>query len=349
MPEISQFDRFVFIVGAPRCGTTTLSHLLKNHPQVCSPMVKEPHFFAQHDLRELDEDALREIVQRDYLDRFFPACPPGRTVGADSSVTYLYTPEQMAPILKLWPDSRFVIALRDPLEMLPSLHKRLLTLGDEDIRDFEDAWHAVPDRAAGRRIPRRNADPRWLRYDEAGRFGSYVERFFATVGREHCLVVSFDDLTSEPVAVARRLFDFLGLVQPASINIPHKRESKEVRFLWLQRLLKRPPKAIFDLLAPRHHKVRTGLAAARKTGSGGGTSRVMSLRKKLLRWNRRPAVPVPVAPAVRDEIAGALRDEMRKLGHITGRDFSHWLSHGAGSEDAASPGHTRKSARTPAA
>src|SRR3954453_7905532 len=119
MARVDDFERFVFIVGAPRCGTTTLSHFLKEHPEVSFPIVKEPHFFAQNDLRGLDDDELRCRVEREYLGRFFRPCQ-GRRVGADASVTYLYTPEHLEPALRLWPDSRFIVALRNPLTMLPS-------------------------------------------------------------------------------------------------------------------------------------------------------------------------------------------------------------------------------------
>lgn len=34
-----------FIVGAPKCGTTSLAHWLAGHPQVFMSPVKEPHFF----------------------------------------------------------------------------------------------------------------------------------------------------------------------------------------------------------------------------------------------------------------------------------------------------------------
>jgi hypothetical protein len=53
MVSVSDFNRFVFIVGAPRCGTTTLAQFLKAHPAVSFPVVKEPHFFSQNDLRGL--------------------------------------------------------------------------------------------------------------------------------------------------------------------------------------------------------------------------------------------------------------------------------------------------------
>src|SRR3954464_5399745 len=94
------FERFLFIVGAPRCATTTLSRFLKDHPSVRFPALKEPHFFTQHDLRKLPDRELKRRIGHDYLGRFFGADrhPP---FGVDVSVSYLYSPEQLEPVLRL--------------------------------------------------------------------------------------------------------------------------------------------------------------------------------------------------------------------------------------------------------
>ena len=148
--KVGDLDRFVFIVGAPRCGTTTLAQFLKEHPEVSFPIIKEPHYFAQYDLRGLSDRQLRERVEEEYLGRFFKGDPSLR-IAADASVTYLYTPEQLEPVLRLWPDSRFVIAIRNPLSMLPSLHSRLMYVGVETVGKFEDAWAAARGQLARRR------------------------------------------------------------------------------------------------------------------------------------------------------------------------------------------------------
>ena len=106
MLQIEDIDRFTFIVGAPRCGTTTMARWLQFHPQVLFPFVKEPHFFWQYDLRGLDDDELRPRVEHDYLDHFFSEPDGEQSVGADCSVSYLYAPEQLEPVLKLWPARR---------------------------------------------------------------------------------------------------------------------------------------------------------------------------------------------------------------------------------------------------
>ena len=35
-----------FLIGAPRCGTTSLSRYLADNPQVCFSRPKEPHYFS---------------------------------------------------------------------------------------------------------------------------------------------------------------------------------------------------------------------------------------------------------------------------------------------------------------
>lgn len=323
MSRIEEFKSLAFIVGAPRCGTTTMWRMLAGHGQVAVPFVKEPHFFSQHDLRGLSDDALRERVERDYLGHFFADRRSGQNVGADGSVSYLYTPEQLEPIVRLWPSARFIIAVRDPLKLLPSLHKRLLFIGDEDLASFEDAWAAVPERAEGRQIPKRCIEPRWLRYDEAGRFGTYVERLFAAVGRERCMVSVFDDLERDPAGHARRIFDFLGL-EPVKVQVQVARESKQVRYPWLQRMLKRPPKALHPYLA--NVELRRRLARpAKDATNASGTEKLLALRKRLLRWNQVDDAKQPVPIHVQREIRRHLKGEVERLARLINRDLSHWL------------------------
>jgi len=321
---VSDLPHFAFIVGAPRCGTTTLAAFLKEHPRICYPAVKEPHFFLQHDVTALDDAALRDIVEREYLDRFYGDCPSDRDMGVDGSVSYLYAPEGLCPALKLWPDARFIIAVRDPMTMLPSLHSRLKYTGDETIERFEDAWAAIPDRAAGRRIPRSCLEPRWLRYDEAGKFGSYVERFFDIIGRERCMVSLFDDLVADPQGQYRAICAFLGLEPSAATDFSARRESRGFRFGWLQRLLKRPPSFARTYLAGEKFSQRER-ALDSSDAEDKVTEKIFSIRKRLIRWNRVPLAKRPIPLAVQRDIRGRLKGEIEHLGKLIGRDLGSWL------------------------
>jgi hypothetical protein len=315
-------SRFAFIVGAPRCGTTTLAGFLQQHPEVCFSAVKEPHFFSRDELVGLDEARLNRLIDEEYLERFFGQCSGTERLRAEGSVTYLYTPERMAPILKRWPGAKFVIALRDPLSMLPSLHQRLLVTGDENISDFRKAWAKIPDRAQGKSIPRTAIDPRFLRYDEAGALGRHVESFLAAVGRDRCHIVLFDDLASDPEATYRNLCGFLGLDPWPGTRFGAKRINKTFRIGWLQRLLKRPPKAVRKVLAGEKFRTREKDLGA---SEGRAIAAIFKARKRLLDWNKVPAKRQPLDPMVRQQMIERMRDDVVLLSRVIDRDLSHWL------------------------
>jgi hypothetical protein len=315
-------SRFAFIVGAPRCGTTTLASFLQQHPDVCFSAVKEPHFFSRDEVGALPGNELERLVADEYWQRFFGHCEGNPKLYAEGSVTYLYVPERMGAILKLWPDSKFVIALRDPLSMLPSLHARLLVTGDETIRDFPTAWAKIGERAQGKSLPKQAIDPRWLRYDWAGELGKNVERFISAVGRERCHIVLFDDLSSDPQGTYRELCGFLGIEPWAGTDFEPQRVNKTIRIGWLQRLLKRPPKAVRTALAGEKFHTREKQIGSTESRT---LSAIFRIRKRLLQWNKVPATRQPVDPAVRQQIIDRLRDDVILLSGAINRDLSHWL------------------------
>jgi hypothetical protein len=319
-PSIDETSRWAFIVGAPRCGTTSLSRYLKAHPEVGFSRVKEPHFFVQHDLSGLPTDALKRVVRDQYLDRYFrglEACP----MLAEASVTYLYAPERLEPILRLWPQAKFIISLRNPLQMIPSLHQRLFHNGDETERSFRRAWELVPERRAGRHVPSRCGDPRWLDYWEIGLLGKYVVRFLETIGRERTFISIFDDFAMDPAVQYRRLLEFLELMDDGRRDFGQHRESLGVKIAWLQRLLKRPPKRAVALLGASAYSERfDGPKPPRLVADA-----VLSLRKKLLKWNRAPAPKPDIDDALLAEMKAAFRDDVALLSKVVGRDLNHWI------------------------
>lgn len=315
-------SRFAFIVGAPRCGTTTLAGFLQQHPDVCFSAVKEPHFFSRDEMDSLSKEEFLRLVEEEYLDRFFGQCTGKEQLRAEGSVTYLYTPERVARILELWPDAKFVIAVRDPLSMLPSLHARLLVTGDENIRDFPSAWAKTVDRAQGKSIPRSAIDPRWLRYDWAGELGRNVQRFLEIVGRERCHIVLFDDLASDPEGTYKELCRFLGIEPWQGTNFKPQRVNKSIRIGWLQRFLKRPPKAVRTVMAGEKFRKREKKLDANE---GKAIAAVFRIRKRLLDWNKVPAKREELDPTVRAQIIDRLHDDVILLAKTINRDLSHWL------------------------
>jgi hypothetical protein len=312
------------LAGAPRCGTTSLAHYLSTHPNICFSNPKEPHFFSRRDLTGLAPDELSGVVREQYLDHFFPHREDGRML-AEGSVSYLYAPELMLPLLEIWPDAKFIITVRNPLTMLPSLHQRHIFNGDETERDFGRAWALVEERKAGRQIPRTCLDPRILDYKKIGRLGAHVRDFFDLLGRERCFVSVFDDLAADPRRQYARILDFLALPHDSRTEFATHRASAGMKIGWLQRLLKRPPRAVLGLLVNEKELIRAG----GKPEFGPVGRRVMAAAQRVLEWNQAEAPPVRMSPELCTEICDWMRDDVALLSELIERGLGDWLAPGA--------------------
>ena len=299
-----------FVVGAPRCGTTALCRYLSKHPAVCFSRPKETHYFTR-----LGPAWTPEQATRDYVLRFFPHFHEGHRLIGEGSVSYLYAPHAIERILRVSPDARMLAILRNPIEMLPSYHFRMLYILAENVEDFATAWDLQDARARGQRVPRSCPDARLLLYREVARFGAQVERLHRLVGRERCLVLLFDDLAADPLRVYRQALDFLGLEYDGRSEFPRKLPSRRYRYRLLQRLLYSPPKPARAVLE------RAQLRAKQHKRPGHP-----SLLKRLARWNTLDARPQPLSPALRAQVRSSLGDDVVRLGNLLGRDLSHWFA-----------------------
>lgn len=123
------------IIGAMKCGTTTLFRWLDEHPGTGLPGVKEPHYFSHPDATPGGLDGYR---------RLFAGCPPARTTGEASPV---YVDPAVAEgaaerMVAAVPDARLIMLTRDRAERtLSHYHHAVRTAREE--RPFAQA--ATPD------------------------------------------------------------------------------------------------------------------------------------------------------------------------------------------------------------
>jgi len=301
-----------FVVGAPRCGTTSFCRYLARNPQICFSQPKEPHYFAR-----LDHDPSALEVRRDYIERCFGHCAAGHRAVGEGSVSYLYLPEAIERIRRINPDACFIALVRNPLAMLPSYHLRMRFLLQEDEPDFEKAWALEPARARGVSVPRLCLDPRLLRYREVAKLGAQVQRLFDVAGRERSHVIVFDDLVADSLAVYRRALEFLGVDYDGQTRFERRYESTIYRYRWLQRLLYVP--------ATRGGKVIDTLQRRSRKYNADGSKR-RSLIKRVTSWNKVPATPAPLTPQMAATVREALRSDVALLSRLLDRDLGHWLA-----------------------
>lgn len=295
-----------FIVGAVRCGTTLLAKLLGAHPQICFSRPKEPHFFAL-----LDGRPAAARLKADYFDRYFAHRTAEHRILGEGSVSYLYSADAIRRITETIPDARFVVSVRNPVDLVYSYYWRLLYQMDEDVRDFAEAWRLQEARADGRNIPKRCRDPRLLRYAEIGRLGHYVGQLFRLAGRERCLVILFDDLAHDPLAEYRRALAFLGIPDDGRTEVPRQRVNKTFKSAYVQQFIVNPPRWMVPTL--RHLDANARAAAVLK-----------SIRRRLKRANAIPTKRPPLPAEMRATLQAAYAADIATLSELLGRDLSHW-------------------------
>ena len=120
-----------FIVGGPKCGTTAMTEFLRTHEDIFISEPKEPNFFADMPKIEFVDNL------KDYLNLFKKATK--KKIIGDASIFYMFSKVALENIHEFNPDSKILVMIRNPLEMVPSFHLQILFTLEEDQEDFESA------------------------------------------------------------------------------------------------------------------------------------------------------------------------------------------------------------------
>lgn len=284
-----------FIIGAPKCGTTSLSAWLAAHPAIYMSPEKEPAHFAA-DLKPNRPDAAG------YAALFAGADQRHRAVG-EASTCYLFSQVAVPAILESVAAPRFIVCLRNPVEMARSLHLQELFALDEDVRAFEEAWRLQEARARGRHLPRTCREPWLLQYRARCLLGEQVARLLRRVRCEDVLFVLLDDVRVDPRREYLRVLRFLGVTDDGRVEFPALNRAKHTR----SRLVKRA--------------VRYASALRHSVGFGAR----LGLRPLVERWNARERPRPAIDEAMALELRESFSDDVRRLGALLERDLSHWV------------------------
>jgi hypothetical protein len=288
-----------FIVGAPRCGTTALYDYLRRHPQVFMPEHKEPMYFGQ-DLTQLHA----RLSERDYL-AIFRDAKPGQRVG-EASTWYLCSRTAATEIVEFNPDAQIIVMLRNPVDVMYSLHRELVFYRGEVITDFEEALEAEPDRKEGRRRgPSRR--PEALYYRETVAFADQLERYLAVFGRDRIHVIVYEDFAADVGAAYASTLRFLSVDDDFRPEFNVVNESKRPRLPGLQAVIVRPPAPIAKLIPT----IRRFPLAHR-------------MRERILLANSRSEARQPMDPELRERLTAELLPEIERLEDLLGRDLGAW-------------------------
>jgi len=295
----------VYLIGAPKAGTTSLSRWMSSHPALYFSQPKEPAYWAT------DYPRVREIrgfdTRAKYEGLYAGTQAQEATHRADGSTIYLYSRDAVPAIVaERGASARFIVALRDPAELVVSFHRTQQLLMNEDEPDFETAWR----RSLSGGLPGTDLlDPKLVDYSMVGNLGAAVARLLDVVDRRHMHFIRFEDLRDRPERVWRDLTAFLGLSeQPVPDFAVHNASTRTFRSPALHRLRHRPP----ALLAAPIRRLRHLSLRSRRLGK----------LKKRLWWREQPKPKV--SAETKAELTAHFADDVRLLGRLIDADLSAW-------------------------
>lgn len=190
------------VIGAPRCGTTSLYHYLKQHPEIfMSSPLKEPCFYSSRiDLLKVRHRKTHGVFYSDHYD-LLKNCMLQGYAGEKyfGDATTLYTMAdfaqrfQMAQNMhKAMPSMKIIYQLRNPFDRMISHYRQVVTSGRESRTYAEFVEHdgfAVSNS---------------LYFDQ---IQTYLKYFPA----EQILITQFEEMKDNTPHLLSNLFSFLSI------------------------------------------------------------------------------------------------------------------------------------------
>ena len=205
----------MLIIGAQRCGTTTLFKTLSQHPNFAGPTLRKGvHYFDLHHDEPLDWYRAH-FPTKSAVDAAQQRSGAGVIIG-ESSPYYLWHPLAADRIAQALPGVRVVALLRDPVERAYSAHAHELARGFE-TEPFERALELEAERLADQEAQlragtiSRSLPHQHLAYVQRGEYIDQLERMATAIGRDHLLVLDAADFWAHPEQNWPAVTSFLGL------------------------------------------------------------------------------------------------------------------------------------------
>jgi len=192
----------LIVIGAQKCGTSSLHNYLAAHPQISMSRVKEINFF--------NDDAHWSSGTEWYAQHFTPA-----EVRGESSPGYTFLPESEGTAERMHrvvPEARLIYLVRDPIERIRSNYVHMRAL-EQESRPFADVATDPDDVYIGR-----------------SRYATQLRPFVELFGRERVLIVAQERMLAHRAETLARIFAFLGVdetfVSPEFERVWGKSEGK---------------------------------------------------------------------------------------------------------------------------
>jgi Sulfotransferase family len=300
------------IIGAPKCGTTSLYAYLKQHPQVFMTIPKEPTFFGNEGTDGLfngphDEDrAYHSRVITNFTDyhALFDRVTNEKAIG-EASIYYLYLPKAPEQIKKYVPNVTMFAVLRNPADRAYSAYLHVVRQARER-RSFADSLREEPKRI------QQKWNPLW-HFKAMGFYYEQAKRYFETFGRDQIHIYLYEDLQREPLPLIKQVFEILGV---DSAFIPDTSTRYKKSYV--------PKNPTMEMVL---HRTKAKIEFTKRYWPRPLRWRAQNMKDFIDRIAKSNQISPPRMPdEVRTSLLEEYRDDILRLGDLLRRDLSHWCS-----------------------
>tara|TARA_S200000501_G_scaffold378801_1_gene443808 strand:- start:17220 stop:18182 length:963 start_codon:yes stop_codon:yes gene_type:complete len=245
----------LFLVGAPKSGTTAIYEFLNSHPDIFMSPIKEPHFFSKDikpenftpsyrlrhkfnlkkylnskDFNPMHIAYLSNESLEDYL-KLFENHRDQKLLG-EASTGYLYSECAAKEIHKFNPNAKIIMCLRNPIDRAFSHWKMDYRAGRSKSSTF------VSDVNADYSMNDHNWGGKSQTLVQIGKYANQVERYFQLFDHRNIKCLIYEDLKTNPKSTMDDLFNFLNVNNDIDIDFNKKHnpsitpKSSIVKFLF---------------------------------------------------------------------------------------------------------------------
>jgi glycosyltransferase involved in cell wall biosynthesis len=298
----------LFVLGAPKAGTTFVHHALSRAPDVFMSSVKEPGYFTS------SRDQRRGLEY--YLNAYFSGAE-GHSYRGESTPWYLYSEPALERIAALPSRSelKLLVLIRRPSARALSMYRDQVRIQREH-RSFGEAVDAELELlCAGELGP----DVR-QRYVWCGRYSEHIRRWQEAFGENSLHVLLFEEMALEPAKVWAELASFLGCDLGPSrfeeVEQAERNPAGSLRWPRLDRLIRS--------LEGRDNRI---IETAKQMLPPGLHRRVL---QRVVRYNRRPGGSSldERDPQVLERLDAHFQGEREALEALLGRSLDCWSAPG---------------------
>lgn len=295
VPQLSNHQKFQidFVgIGASKCGTTWLGHILEEHPQICLSEPKEVNYF--NDIKTFRTRFKKRGFENglSWYRKFFTHCQ--QKIKGEITNYYGIDPVAAIRIKEHNPDIKILFCLRHPVDRIWSHYQ------------FAKHFERKENRPAVTAIREENQYIRMSLYAQT--LSLYLKHFH----QEQIKLIWFEDIAQRPEALLVEIFTFLGVdpsVRPKS-------------------MLKKSNPARKSYYAPIQLFIRQFNTVAALCGLSGTIKKLKmaGLADFVMNLTSKPLLKETIPEEIRQYILLQVNEDVHALERMTGKDLSHWLS-----------------------